>query len=162
MTTVLNHDIAGLNSRFNRAIVEVYKSVSSGVTSYQTADIGRILSYLNAIDAFHKWVIDQPQLDLPESHPREYNLDADPAVTAVENDAANDILRMLELGRIEIVNSQSARLPAGLINFDSIRLTAIVDKVRKLVTDYIGKVQPLDNPESSPQREKSGPGLLGI
>lgn len=162
MTTVLNQDIAGFHSRINRAIVEVYKSVSSGVVDYREADKTRVLSYLRAIDEYHNWVIDQPQLDLPESHPKEYVLDNNPAPTVVENDAANDIIRILEAGREELVNSQSARLPAGLITFDSERSFAIIDKVRKLIEDYIDKVQPIDLPESSPQRGRSGIGRTGI
>jgi len=162
MTTVLNQDIAGFHSRINRAIEEVYKSVSSGVVDYREADKTRVLSYLRAIDEYHNWVIDQPQLDLPESHPKEYVLDNNPVLTVVENDAANDIIRILEAGREELVNSQSARLPAGLISFDSDRNFAIIEKTRKLVVDYIDKVQPIDLPESSPQRGKSGVGRKGI
>jgi len=162
MTTALNQDIAGFHSRINRAIEEVYKSVSSGVVDYREADKTRVLSYLRAIDEYHNWVIDQPQLDLPESHPKEYVLDNNPVLTVVENDAANDIIRILEAGREELVNSQSARLPAGLISFDSDRNFAIIEKTRKLVVDYIDKVQPIDLPESSPQRGKSGVGRKGI
>jgi hypothetical protein len=162
MTTVLNQDIAGFHSRINRAIEEVYKSVSSGVVDYREADKTRVLSYLRAIDEYHNWVIDQPQLDLPESHPKEYVLDSNPVLTVVENDAANDIIRILEAGREELVNSQSARLPSGLISFDSVRNFAIVEKTRNLVEDYIDKIQPIDYPESSPQRGKSGTGRKGI
>jgi hypothetical protein len=160
--TTLNHDIAGLHARLNRAIYETYKSASSGVVEYREADVDRILSYLRGIDEFHAWVEDQPELDLPESHPKEYALDANPVTTLVENDAANDIIRLLEVTREELVNSQSARLPAGLISFDSERLTATVEKTRKLVTDFIQNVQPLDLPESTPKRGQSGPGRKGI
>ena len=162
MTTVLNQDIAGFHSRINRAIEEVYKSVSSGVVDYREADKTRVLSYLTAVDEYHNWVIDQPQLDLPESHPKEYVLDVNPVITVVENDAANDIIRILEVCREELVNAQSARLPSGLITFDSDRNFAIIDKARKLVVDYIDKIQPIDLPESSPQRGKSGTGRKGI
>ncbi len=162
MVITLNQDIAGLHSRINRAIEEVHKSVSSGVVDYREADKTRLLTYLGGLDAYHQWVIDQPQLDLPESHPHEYELDVNPTPGLVENDAANDIIRILEAGREEIVNSQSARLPSGLVIFDSTRLFAIVEKTRKLVNDYIDSVQPLDLPESSPKRGKSGPGRKGI
>ena len=162
MTQVLNHDIVGINARLNRSIVETHKAVSSGVTDYSEHDVQRILSYLRDVDTYHDWVIKQPQLDLPESHPRIYELPADPPVSIVENDAANDIINLLELCRTEVTNSQSARKPSGLISFDSGRLRANVDKTRKLVTDYIDKVQPLDNPESAPRSPRSGSGLPGI
>ena len=94
MVVTLNQDIAGLHSRINRCIEEVFKSVSSGVTDYRSADKKRILSYLDGLDAYHNWVVAQPQLDLPESHPHEYELDTNPGVGLVENDAANDIVRI--------------------------------------------------------------------
>jgi hypothetical protein len=161
MTNTENHDIAGLHARLNRAIFETYKSVSSGVVDYREADVARILSYLNGIDEFHNWVNGQPQLDLPESHPKEYELDPNPVTALVENDAANDIIRLLEVAREELVNSQSSRLPAGLVEFDSARLFAVVEKTRNLVTGFIENVQPLDLPESTPKRSGSGPGRKG-
>jgi len=136
--------------------------VSSSVLDYSPADIGRLLSYLNNLDSYHKWVNAVPQLDLPESHPKIYELESDPTVAKVENDAANDIIRLLEVTRFALANSQSARRPSGLINFDSVRLQKNTDKIRSLVVDHIGKVQPLDNPESAPRNVNSGTGLVGI
>ena len=162
MTEVLNHDVVGVNDRLNRVITEVYKSASSGVTQFSDADLDRLNSYLDAVDEYHKWVIDTPELDLPESHPKTYTLDAEPAVTKVENDAVNDIIRILTVCRSGIVNSQSARKASGFIGFDSDRLFKNVDKVRKFIADYISKVQPIDNPESSPSRGRSGAGNSGI
>lgn len=162
MKNVNNHDIAGLNTRINRFIEELFKSVSSSTSQVNAFDQIRIGSYLDAIDTFHSWVIDQPALDLPETHPRPIVLEENPVITDVENENINDIIRILQITRDEIINSQSAREAAGLNKFDSMRLTAVISKVRKFLSDYIGKVTPLDLPESSPQAPSSGPGRTGI
>ncbi len=69
---------------------------------------------------------------------------------------------MMEVTREEIVNSQSARNPAGLNKFDSARLTANISKIRAFLIDYVGPITPLDLPESSPQEDTSGAGKKGI
>ena len=94
----------------------------------------------------------QPQLDLPETAPRSYQLDADPTVPLIENEAIRDTIVMLEVARDELINSQSARMPVGLLSFDSRRVSAVVDKVEAFLNSYIREVQPLDLPESSPSR----------
>ncbi len=162
MATVLNHDIVGLHARMNRFITEMYKSVSSTNSGYNSFDMARSLDYLNAIDQYHAWVVAQPQLDLPETHPRKYELETNAVVEDVENESVNDLIRLMVLTRDELTNSQSARNAAGLIGFDSIRLSATVSKARHFLTDYVQIIQPLDFPESSPQSAVSGPGRQGI
>jgi len=159
---VNNHDIAGLHARINRFIEEVHKSVSSGTSQVNKFDQDRLATYLNAIDTYHAWVIGQPQLDLPETHPQSIELEANPATPDAENENANDVIRLLAITRDELVNSQSARDAAGLNKYDSARLTAVISKVRAFLNDYISKVTPLDLPESSPQSAQTGPGRTGI
>lgn len=162
MSIVLNHDIAGLCRRINRFIIELYKSVSSGVHEVNEFDQVRLNHYLMAIRAYRGWIMDQPHLDLPESHPKEIEIGPDPDVSAVENESVRDVIYLMELCREELVNSQSARYPAGLIIFDDKRAMALVEKCQKFLDDYISKVQPIDMPESSPSRPMSGPGSTGI
>jgi len=160
--SVNNHDIVGLYNRLNRFIVELHKSVSSQTSQVNEFDQERLASYLDAVDTFHKWVISQPHLDLPETAPRTYTLEASPEVTETENENVNDLIRLLTLARDELTNSQSARDPANLNRFDSNRLTAMISKSRAFLTDYIVPVTPLDLPESSPQEASTGSGLTGI
>ncbi len=162
MGTVFNHDIVGLHARINRFVVEVNKSVSSNTSAYNEFDMERSLKYVDAIDAYHDWVVAQPQLDLPETSPRSYELEADPVVTDAENEGVNDFIRLLVLSRDELTNSQSARNGAGLIGFDSARLRAITSKSRMFLVDYVQAIAPLDLPESSPQADDSGAGLGGV
>lgn len=159
---VNNHDVVGLYNRINRFLVELFKAVSSQTSEMNEFDQGRLEKYLAAIDTYSKWVTDQPQLDLPETAPKLYALEEPPEVTVVENENINDVIRILTLCRDELINSQSARTPAGLNAFDSSRLTAIVAKVRAFLETYIKPITPLDMPESSPKAESSGSGITGI
>ena len=159
---VNNHDVAGLSARINRFIVEFHKSVSSGTSQVNPFDQERLSSYLDAIDTYHGWVIDQPQLDLPETHPRPISLEDNPVVSDVENENVNDVIRLLGISRDELVNSQSARDAAGLNKYDSARLTALIAKLRAFLSAYISTTTPLDLPESSPQAAQSGAGRKGI
>lgn len=162
MAKVKNHDVLGLYNRMNRFLVEFFKAVSSETSEMNEFDQARCATYLDAIDNYHAWVIAQPQLDLPETAPREYELETPPNVPIVENESINDICRLLVVGRDELINSQSARTAAGLNQFDSGRLTAIIAKTRAFLTDYVQATTPLDLPESSPKAPSSGAGLTGI
>lgn len=157
-----NHDVVGLYNRMNRFLTEMNKSTSSQTSEVNEFDFVRANTFLNAIDNYHLWVINQPHLDLPETSPRTYELEAAVAFEQVENENINDIVRMFTLSRDEIINSQSARLPAGLNKFDSARLTAIIEKIRLFLSEYVDVSTPLDLPESAPKRASSGPGRTGI
>lgn len=159
-----NHDVAGLYRRMNRFIEELARSVSSSGSQMNAFDQTRLATYLDAIDSYMNWVVSQPSLDLPETHPRVYTFAPSPAVKDedVENESALDVIRMLELARDETVNGQSARLGSGLITFDEIRLRAIVSKARNFLENYIATVTPLDLPESSPMKNMTQPGRTGV
>lgn len=161
---VYNHDVAGVYRRINRFIEEVAHSVSSSGSQMNDYDQTRLATYLDAIDSYLGWVRAQPQLDLPETHPRQYNLAAAPVVNDadVENESAIDVIRMLELARDELINGQSARLGSGLIRFDDARVTAVVEKARRFLEGYIATVTPLDLPESSPMRTMTVSGRGGV
>ena len=60
------------------------------------------------------------------------------------------------------VNSQSARLGAGLMPFDARRVSALVAKTRQWLTDYVSKRSPMDLPETSPQQAMSPAGKAGV
>lgn len=162
MGKVNNHDIVGLYNRINRFIIELQKSVSSQTSQVNEFDQERLARYLEAIDVYHSWVVDQPHLDLPETSPRDYELEDPPEVVETENESVNDVVRLLVLARDEVINSQSARDPANLNKFDSQRLTSAVAKARAFLENYIIPITPLDLPESSPQEETTGSGMTGV
>lgn len=159
---VYNSDVAGLQRRINRFIVEMAKSASNQSSLMSEFDQVRLASYLQAVKAYVSWVVSQPSLDLPETSPREYMLDDEPSIPVVENEAITDILRMLEVAREEMVNGQSARLPCGLLSFDVVRLTAIIEKIENFLVNYVQVITPLDLPESSPGRPIQSKGSTGV
>ncbi|RLA20985.1 MAG: hypothetical protein DRQ62_09935 [Gammaproteobacteria bacterium] len=157
-----NHDISGFHRRFNRFITELKKSVSSSGSLVNAFDKKRLATYIAALRSYQKWVTDQPALDLPDTHPRAYELDDNPEYVDLENESIVDAIRMLELARDELVRSQSSRSAAGLIEHDDVRLTAMINKIDSFLTSYIEEITPLDLPESSPQTEMSGDGQTGV
>jgi hypothetical protein len=158
-----NHDVVGVWNRINRFAEEAQKAQSSNVSLTNSFDIARLKSYLDSIDRYHDWIKAQPQLDLPETTPRLYQLeDWVDASLMIENDDLDDIVRMFFLARDEIVNSQSSRLGSGLLKPDSDRLTAVVAKARAFIMDYVEPTTPLDLPESSPLAPMSGSGRMGV
>jgi len=157
-----NHDVAGLYRRINRLIIEMVKAVSNSSSLMNEYDQTRLSSYLSAIRAYVAWVVSQPQLDLPETSPRLIVLDQMPKWDLTENEAIIDVVRMLEIARDEVVNSQSSRNSSGLNKFDEARILALVTKVEAFLTSYIQTITPLDLPESSPMRELSGSGSTGV
>lgn len=161
-TTVHNHDVALIVDKIARFVTEVYKSVSSYISGVNKFDKARLISYLDSIDVVHDWVLSVPELDLPETHPKDWEVEAFPVTTDVENDSVNQIVRLFAVAYEEVINSQSARQPAGLTIHDSARLRAYVEKVRKFVLDYVDKATPLDLPESAPQEAGSGHGFRGV
>lgn len=159
---VHNMDIVGLNNRINRYIEEMYKSNSSSVNNVSDADKNRMVEYIDALDGLHDWIIAQPQVDLPDTTPKDYAIKKGIDIVEVENEPINDMIRMFLVMRDELGNSQSARIGSGLIKQDSKRLTDMTERCRKFYIEYILKYTPLDYPESSPQEPTSGHGRKGV
>jgi hypothetical protein len=162
LSHVYNHDVAGLHRRMNRFIGEMAACASTNLSQLSEFDRTRLSTYLAAIRAYVAWVIAQPQLDLPETSPRAYPLEADPVIPVVENEAIIDIMNLLTLARDETVNGQSARMPAGLLSFDVSRIIAVINKVDAFLSEYVAIVTPLDLPETSPLRNVTAPGRTGV
>lgn len=157
-----NHDVAGLYRRVNRFITEMLKSVSGGGSQTNQFDQTRLQSYIDAIRAYQSWVENQPQLDLPETHPRAIQLEEAPQADKLENESVRDVIYLLELARDELVNSQTSRNGAGFIPFDANRFAAVIDKTEQLLQTYIATITPLDLPESTPMRELTEAGRTGV
>jgi hypothetical protein len=126
------------------------------------ADQARLAKYLDSVDTYRAWVQAQPELDLPETAPKNYDLPPKCPWTRVESDDINDLLRQLDDTMEELSNSQSARMPCRMISYDEKRITDYIEKMRNFLVNYIQKVQPLDIPESSPRNAVSGPGSGGV
>ena len=157
-----NHDVAGLHRRINRFIIEMVKSVSNSGSMVNDWDQQRLETYLGAVRSYVDWITSQPYLDLPETSPRLIALDANPVFEPLENESVTDVVRLMEIARDEIVDSQSARQSSGLISFDERRVLGVISKIEAFVQNYIKVVTPLDLPESTPMRSISGKGNTGI
>jgi hypothetical protein len=158
---VYNYQIAGLIRRLRRFRFESVKAASSALAHVTEHDLTRARAYLAAVVSYLDWVVSQPQLDLPESTPREIDLGDAEKLTMPENESLVDMMIMYDLLESEIGNSQSARLGDSIISHDETRFRSIVDKMELFLTDYVEVHLPLDLPESSPLRAQTGPGRKG-
>lgn len=159
---VYNLDVTYLADKIARYAAEVQMSVSSNVAFVNEFDMARLHNYLTDIDSAMAYILAQPQLDLPESHPMLNPIQPFPAMRDMESDEWDHVVRLLRSGYIELVNSQSARLGAGLMPFDSRRVAALVAKTRQWLTEYVSKRSPMDLPETSPQQAMSPAGNSGV
>lgn len=160
--SVYNLDVTYMADKLARYAGEVQMSVSSNVAFVNEFDMARLHAYLDDIDAAIDYVTKQPQLDLPESHPMAHPIQPFPALRDMESDEWDHVVRLLRSGYLELVNSQSARLGAGLMPFDARRVSALVAKTRQWLTEYVSKRSPMDLPETSPQQAMSPAGKSGV
>jgi len=159
---VYNLDVTYLADKLARYAAEVQMSVSSNVAFVNEFDMARLHGYLTDIDSAMAYILAQPQLDLPESHPMLNPIQPFPDMRDMESDEWDHVVRLLRSGYIELVNSQSARLGAGLMPFDARRVSALVAKTRQWLTEYVSKRSPMDLPETSPQQPMSPAGRAGV
>ena len=157
-----NCDVDGMVRRINRAIVEMTKSQSGGVSLSISFDVIRWRSYIDGLVTYIDYVTSQPQLDLPETHPLPVTLPTKPVIPQMENESAYDMAVLFDTMREEIANSQSSRMPSGLLSHDEIRVRSYLARASKFITDYITVIDPLDLPDSSPMAPAPTAGLKGV
>ena len=145
-----NHDILGLVRRINRFVREVSEAQSAGVTAVRAADLERWKSYQGSLAVYKAWIVDQPELDLPETHPENYTTPPSPEIPPIENESALDIITMWGKQRDELLASNSSQMATGLISHDAARFDAMHAKIDAFIKDYVEVTLPLDLPESTP------------
>ena len=160
---VSNQDVAGLAERIDEVIYEILKSQSSTVTDMKSFDRTRLDEYNAMLNSYAAWVTNAPAVDLPETHPRTYNITfiSESVDIDVENKAVRDLARLYQAAITELTNSQSARQANGLTVHDKRRFDLIMEKVEEFLTNYVDNNMPMDMPESAPSSEMSGPGFTG-
>lgn len=159
---IYNYQVAGLIRRLRRFRYESVKAASSALAHVNEHDLRRARTYLSAVTSYLDWIISQPQLDLPESTPREIDLGDPEKLDMPENESLVDMMVMYDLLESEIGNSQSARLGDSIINHDEMRIRALIAKMEAFLTSYVEVNLPMDLPESSPLRGQTGPGRTGV
>ena len=161
VTVTYNIDVHSIVRRYNRMLVEVMKSQSSGISQTLPFDLTRIKAWVSSHRRYIEFVVGEPLLDCPETGPMELPLPTPPKIDEIENDSAYDILMLIMIARDELANSQSARIPTNLVKFDYDRQVAYLAKITNLV-GHIEDAEPLDLPESSPMMAVSGSGRMGV
>lgn len=160
---VFNHDVVWLYDLISRFYTEISKSQSAPVSGMIVPDQTRLESYIGSLRTAIDWIQDTPLLDMPETHPRPYSLEAFPGEVNVENESLNVILRLIRASCVELTNSQSARYASRLQPFDESRLRAILSKIETFLNDFIrANAVPIDLPESSPEEAIGPDGLTGV
>jgi len=157
-----NCDIDGIVRRINRAIVEMTKSQSGGVSLSISFDVIRWRTYIQGMITYIDYITSQPQLDLPETHPLPVALPVKPVIPMMENESAYDMAQLFDTMREEIANSQSSRMPSGLISHDEVRIRSYLARATNFINDYITVIDPLDLPDSSPMAPAPTAGLKGV
>lgn len=159
---VYNYQIAGLIRRLRRFRYETVKATSSGLAHVNEHDLRRAKSYLMAASSYLDWIVSQPQLDLPESSPREIELGEAEKLDMPENESLVDMMEMYNLFEVEMGHSQSARLGDSIVTHDEKRARDLIAKMEAFLVNYVETVLPMDLPESAPLREQTGPGRTGV
>lgn len=159
---VNNFHVRFLADKIHRFGHELIKSQSANDSQMKAADRTRLSSYLDSVDYAVNWIGSLPELDLPETSPREYACEDFPPEVDAENEAINVACDILRACYLETVNGQSARRSAGMSPHDILRVRNVVAHCRNFLTEYVENALPLDLPESSPMEANTGPGRTGI
>ena len=127
-------------------------------------DLKRLKAYLNACVSYRSWIIANPQLDTPESHPMDLQLRVATmaAIDSVENESVKDWARLMWVAHFELSNSQSSRMSTGLISHDQRRFDDIITKLANFLDTYVADTLPLDLPETAPMAPGVERGNLGV
>ncbi len=159
---IFNQDIVMVYNYCQRAIKELLFSQSSGLSGLNNEyDLARVKTYITALDAFKAWIVDQPQQDLPETHPRQFILEEPVVVMDRESEVVNMMVNMFTALVTEMINSASARMASGLMIHDAKRFDLITSKMSAFLEDFVEKQTPIDFPESSPDEAITGAGKKG-
>ena len=152
---ISNADIAGLQHRIVIFRNELDKSVSSTIAAFREPDRIRLRSYIAALDSYKEWVMSQDPIDAPHWHVRAIQLKELPPPVETENASLLDVVRMLELMSVELTNSQSKDLPAGMTVHDSTRFDQNLNRLSAFLEEYLeSETQPLDLPEAASDESK--------
>ena len=157
---VCNRDLAGLIERIDETIYEVAKCQSGGLLDLRQADRARLDQYNMRLESYVNWIMSQPQVDAPETHPSEVEIQyiTEELFIELENKALRDLIRMYRVLMTEMACSASNRMPNSLSKYDEGRFREHMGKIRAFLTDYVDAVQPVDMPESQPSSPNTSHG----
>jgi len=160
VTSMCNRDLAGLVERIDEVIYEVSKSQSEGLLDIRVADRSRLDQYNARLERYVNWIVSEPQVDAPETHPSECQVTyiSQGEDDDCENKALRDLIRMYRVLMTEMACSASNRMPNSISKHDETRFRAHLSKIRNFLTEYVDDTQPVDMPESQPSSSLTGHG----
>jgi len=136
---------------------EMVKAGSANRSGMQTADKGRLRSYLKALTSVVEYLKTTQALDMPRTKPKLYEMDAMPKLVKTSSDLINHVLRLLEGMYNEMATSQTARQAAGVHPADETRFKAIAGDIENFIANYVEKQEPIDVPETRSDEPIVGP-----
>ena len=156
-----NRDVAGLVERIDEVVYEVSKSQSEGLADIRVADRERLDQYNARLQRYADWIVSEPQVDAPETHPSECPVTfiSESEDDDCENKSLRDLIRMYRVLMGEMANSQSNRWPNGLSGHDKKRFDAHMSKIRSFLVNFVDPSLPADLPESQPSSSLTGHGF---
>ena len=158
-----NHDVAGLVRRLDRALVEVTKSQSTTISGTLHFDAARLKSYISAARSYRSWASGEPFMDCPASAPLYIEVPCYGVIQPMDNDSAYDIAQLIDTAILELQSADSGRVSNGFpVKEDGIRFDNTINRIEKLVVNFMDKVEPIDYPESSPRAPSTGQGNTGL
>ena len=158
----LNSDIANLVRRIDRTIAELQHSQSANVTFLMQADRDRFDRKTRDINIQLDTVQSMGIPDVPESMPDEIALREPPVEMDITNDDLLSVIMQYYVLRDELTNSQSSRLGGGLIAFDYARSKALMVRIETIGSRFTLEVDPVDNPETTPDVAYVARGRRGV
>jgi len=148
MSSVKNLNVLSFHEILRKIDHEVRNSVSQGISHMREPDLVRLDSYVNEIEAYHAHVLSQDPVDWPHAANLDLTLTPIPDPPETESTSIQEILVFIRIVDTELCKSQSKDLPAGLVSYDSGRLTSNLAYLRSLI-GFIRTATPTDRPESA-------------
>lgn len=125
---------------------EVYLSASGETFNLDVDDLNRLDNYLGRMEADLGYANSVPKLDLPKWHPVEIDMPDMPSDYNLDSPSVVYILRLMDAGYHELLNSQSSDKSNGLETADSDRYQRLIDRLKNWVAN-IRATQEIDAPE---------------
>lgn len=131
---------------------EIFKTASSGNYNASIHDIARYRQYHATMEADLAYLFAQAQLDLPKTHPTAIELPDPPQDYNLDSPRVVFLLRLLDAGCKELVESQSSERASGVETHDHDRCKAVLDAIKGWI-DNMEATQPIDAPEHANMAE---------
>jgi hypothetical protein len=147
-TTVQNINTAQIADRLAAYIAENAGCQSKDLPNLSAADLARVVSYVDAIEAHVDYAENAPVLDMPHLDPKIIDLNPLPDEAEFENPFVTHLDRLFRAFHIEVVNGNSSRQVSGIDSNDLARWRTYIANIRGYISGPIASINPGDLPET--------------